>query len=305
MPADRRAEAHLWLLLEDVLRSVRRGHVEAWEGRRVFGATIDALAEVGVLPRAVGEALVAEFDDVLAVRGQLPVLVLTAARWNVDQPAARAGDASVAPDAGAVWLEADIERHLGLLAGFPSAQRPRAAAELLRIVGGPARAFDAVGLRGGLDLLDELDASLREAGLTEPTSEATAPARPEWTAYLASTTSPSEVVAASPADVAVVRTDLGALGGWTVTVREVRRRPGGVEVEVGLRPLGESPGTDAALWHIRGRDPEGHLHLGGPVVRGHRRTLLFELTPTLGDDVRSLDLRVTHRGSRVEGRVSW
>lgn len=305
---DRRGEAHLWLLLEEALVIARGGEVEPWEAWRNYRTVADALVAVGAVDPDVAEALVGELDDALALRGVIPVGAFTAAPWpDADvltrpRPPAPIG-------AARTWLEAEIERHLDLFASFGFGARSWAASDLLRILGGPVRAFAAVGLLAAPEdarLLDEVAATLAADGvdLGRPTEPDVAP-RPEWLDFLRSQPAPLLDVH----EVAERRRAWVALGstpeGDTVRVDEVGWSDTAIEVDVTIRRSSARVMlTDRVPWSLRLVDRDGHLHLGQPaVLRAGSGLLHFSLRPGLSERSPRLEARVTHGGSFVEATV--
>lgn len=306
MTTDRRAEAHLWLLLEEALLTVRRDDVEPWEAWRNFRAVADALVVTGALDDEVGEALVSELDDVLALRGVVPAGAFTAAPWpdlevlTRPRPAAPVGAATI-------WLEAEIERHLDLFASFGEEARSWAAADLLRIVGGPVRAFVAVGLlaEGEDRILESVVATLAAAGVDPGRPvDPDAVARPAWVDFLTSKPAPIRDPH-HPAEARHPRLPLGRLAGAELRLDAVSWSSNAIEFEVAAR-IRPSTGALASRvpWSARALDDAGVLHLGQPVaLRRGLGALRFALRPGLAPDVRTIDLRITRGGERLETTV--
>lgn len=307
MHADRRGEAHLWLLLEEVLLQVRRADVEPWEGWRNFRAVVDALVVTGALGVEVGDALVSELDDALALRGVVPAGAFTGAPWP-SLEVLTAPRPTPPPRAAAVWLEAEIERHLDLFASFGPDARSWAAADLVRIVGGPVAAFTAVGMLDERDarLLDDVVATLAAVGidLPRPPGER-AVARPSWVEFLRAAPAPLPV-AHAPVHQIFPRLDLGRLGEVVVRIDTVAWSEEALELEVALRTRPSTSWTvpDGAPWHARVEDGQGHLHLGQPVTaRRGLGSLRFLLRPGLPAAAGPLAVRVTRGGERLEASV--
>lgn len=307
MTTDRRAEAHLWLLLEEAVATVRGDDVTPWEAWRNFLAVVDALVVTGALDDDVGDALVSELDDALALRGVVPAGAFSAAPWpDLDvltrpRPPAPVG-------AALVWLEAEIERHLDLFASFGDEARTWAAADLVRIVGAPVRAFLAVGLlaEGEDRILESVVATLAAAGVDPGRPvDPDAVARPAWVDFLVSRPAPLPEPH-RPEDVRQPRAALGRLAGAELRLDAVSWSTAAVELEVAARVR---PATGAMAsrvpWSARLVDDTGVLHLGQPVtLRRGLGALTFALRPGFGADVRSFDLRLTRGGERLEATVA-
>lgn len=303
MVADRRGEAHLWLLLEEALVAVRRGGSDVWDVRRNFVAVAQALAATGLVPAAVARALGGELDDALALRRLLEPSAFTARPFPFDDAAAGAEPVS---GGVAVWLEAEVERHLELVSAFDPATRPDAGASALRVLGGPVRAFESAGALGSARrLVDDLAASLASAGFdtgrVRPGSEGRV--RREWVRYLRER--PSSAPGAAPPQVRVPRIALGELSGRVVRVDHVGWTATEIDVRVTARSATGPGREDWTPWHARVLDRRGRLHLGPPTTslfdggsRAH-----FRLRPGLPADADRVDLRITAGAARVEGTV--
>lgn len=309
MHPDRRGEAHLWLLLEEALLHVRRAGVEPWESWRNFRAVVDALVVTGALGGEVGDALVSELDDALALRGVVPSGVFTAAPWPSLETLTAARPA---PPAGAAvaWLEAEVERHLDLFASFGSDAQAWAASDLVRIVGGPVRAFAAVGMleAGDAGILEEVVATLEAADVPVPRPAAAgAVPREPWVGFLRSRPGPLPV-AHEPRHRRLPRVELGRLDETSARLDAVAWSEQALELDVAVRsrPAAavRTAGT-AAPWHARVLDEDGGLHLGQPVTpRRGAASLRFALRPGLPDGVGRLEVRLTRGGARVEASVA-
>lgn len=306
MTNDRRGEAHLWLLLEEALRHVRNAEVEPWEAWRNFRAVTDALVVVGSVAPEVGEALVGELDDALAVRGVIPAGAFSAAPWpdldilTATRPAPPVG-------AAVVWLEAEIERHLDLFVSFGTEAQAWAASDLVRILSGPVAGFRAVQLLEERDerILEDVVATLAAAGVDagrSPHPEATA--RESWVDFLRARPAalPEPHV---PTDGRLPRLEIGGLGAADVRVDAVMWSEDAIDVEVAVRTRSSRPDPlHGAPWHARILDDRGHLHLGQTVqLRRGAGMLRFSLRPGVGPGVNRLDVRITRGGARVEGSV--
>lgn len=307
MTTDRRAEAHLWLVLEEAVATVRGAEVTPWEAWRNFLAVVDALVVTGALDDEVGDALVSELEDALALRGVVPAGVFSAAPWpDLDvltrpRPALPAG-------AALVWLEAEIERHLDLFASFGDEARAWAAADLVRIVGAPVRAFLAVGLlaEGEDRILESVVATLAAAGVDPGRPvDPDAIARPAWVDFLVS--KPEALPEPHrPAAARQPRVALGRLAGAELRLDAVSWSPVAVELEVAARVRPASGAPDSRVpWSARLVDDLGVLHLGQPVtLRRGSGSLDFTLRPGLGPDVQSIELRLTRGGERLDATVA-
>ncbi|HUP84870.1 MAG TPA: hypothetical protein VM143_04295 [Acidimicrobiales bacterium] len=301
----RRVEAHLWLLLEEALVAIARGGADPWEIRRQFGYVTGAVAEAGIAPTSLTSSIRLELDDALAVRG-----LLAAASFQGAQPPDPAPETNRDnPDGAVVWLEAELERHLDLLAAYDPIVRPDAGAETLRILAAPARAFEAAGVLGapGRALLADLTASVAAAGFDpgRPTPGA-GRVRRDWVRFLRDRPPPPPA-AFDPTASARPRMVLGRLRDRTVRVDEIAWTSDAIELHLALRPDEGIGRGEHAAWHARMVDPRGRVHLGQPAVPrldgGASATL--RLRPGLEDGVKALVVRVTSRGQRVEGRVAW
>ena len=302
--AARRGEAHLWLLLEEALVAVGRGGAEAWDVQRHFRYVADAVAIAGVVPSATTQALKHELDDALVVRRLVPAASFLGAE-PTDAPSA----GSDAPGDGAiVWLEAEIERHLDLLASFDPATRPDAGAETIRILAAPGRAFEAAGVLGaaGKALLADLTATVAAAGYdTGRTVTGDGRIRRDWVRFLRDR--PAEIPAAfEPAKSVRPRTVVGAIEGQTIRVDEVAWTEDAIELTIALRGADRFSITDRGSLQARAVDGRGHLHLGQPTrsVKDGGTAAVLLLRPGLEDGTTALQVRITSRGQRVEGQVA-
>lgn len=306
---DRRGEAHLWLLLEEALRIVRGTDVEPWEAWRNYRAVADALVAVGAVEAEVAEALVGELDDALAVRGVIPAGAFGAGPWADVDVLARAR-APVPPEAARVWLEAEVERHLDLFASFGTGARGWAAADMLRILAGPVRAFAAAGLLRSVEearLLDDVAATLAAAGVDpgRPVDPG-AVAHPAWLGFLRSEPRPLPDVH-EPTERRRAWVALGATpDGDTVRVDEVAWSERAIDVTVTVRRSSSRVvRDDRTPWSLRLVDGDGGLHLGQPaILRAGAGVLPFSLRPGLAAGPQRLEARVTHGGACVEGTVA-
>ena len=304
--ATRRGEAHLWLLLEEALVAVGRGGADAWDVQRQFRYVADAMASAGTLPATITQAIKIELDDALVVRRLVRAGSFTGAPYEVDDDV-REGHRG--PNDGAVvWFEAEIERHLDLLAAYDPEVRPDAGAETLRILAAPARAFEAAGVLGaaGKSLVADLTASVAAAGFDPGrTTPGDGRVRKEWVRFLRERPVPF-AVPFEPAKSVQPRTPIGDLGEHTLRVDEVGWNDDAVELTVAFRRPGGLAVVDRTPWLARVLDHRGRLHLGQP-TRSHRdggTAAVFALRPGLGDGGTVLHVRLTNGGRRVEGKVS-
>jgi hypothetical protein len=305
---DRRGEAHLWLLLEEALLIARGREVEPWEAWRNFRAVADALVGVGAVEADVAEALVGELDDALAVRGVIPSGAFTAAPWP-DVEVLTRPRTPAPPEAARAWLEAEVERHLDLFVSFGTGARGWAAADMLRILAGPVRAFAAVGLLRTPDevrLLDDVAATLAAAGVDPGrTVDPGAVVHPAWLSFLRSDPAPLPDVH-EPAERRRAWMALGATPeGDTVRIDEVAWSERAIDVDVTVRrSSARIVRTDRTPWSLRVVDEGGALHLGQPaVLRPGTAALRFSLRPGLVGPPGRLEARVTHGGAFVEATV--
>lgn len=304
----RRGEAHLWLLLEEALVAVTRGRGDPAETQRHFRYVADAMAVAGVLPASITQSLKHELDDALVVRKLVPAASFLGAPHELDDTERDAHHGPV--DGPVVWLEAEIERHLDLLAGYDPGVRPDAGAETLRILAAPARAFDASGVLGasGKALVADVTTSIAAAGFeTGRTPPGDGRVRRDWVRFLRDRPDPLPDPF-EPAKSVTPRAVLGELGDRTVRIDEVAWTEQAMELVVGL------PGTAGFLvddvpqapWQARVLDARGRLHLGQPVrpYRGGGNSARFLLRPGLEDGVTALQVRVARLGRKVEGPVA-
>lgn len=326
----RRGEAHLWLLLEEALTSIRRGGASVDEVRRNVHAVTGALAAAEVVPPGVARRIEGEFGNLLAVRGLTPLAGFLA---HDPDPVSEAvtvvapGPAVQAPHDGArIWLEAEIGRHLDLLAAFDPATRPSAGTEAMRILAGPVRAFLAARAldRPGRALVDDFAASLVDVGyeVRRPSSttagsgkEREGRPRAEWAAYLRQELAPPsdefEADVTHPLDVNLgeVRPGLSVhltRVAWTPEALEIiaRIRHVGLDLAAGTLPVQVALDLDAS-WSCRMTDELGALHLGQPTrarFDGGRATR-FRLRPGLPDGATTFELVIAVGGRQVAATV--
>lgn len=284
--------------------AVGRGGSDPADVQRHFRYVGDAMALAGVVPTALVQALKHELADALVVRRLVP-----AASFIGAEPGDRnEADEHRGPvDGAVVWLEAEIERHLDLLAAHDPAVRPDAGAETLRLLAAPARAFDAAGVFGaaGKALVADLTASLAAAGYDPGRgTPGDGRVRKGWVRFLQDRPPPL-AVPFEPAKSVRPRTTLGEIGDHSLRVDEVAWNDDAMEVTIAFRRPGGLAVVDRTPWLGRVVDHRGRLHLGQP-TRSHRdggTAAVFALRPGLADGATVLQVRVTNGGRRVEGKV--
>ena len=256
----------------------------------------------------MADALSSELDDVLAVRGVTLASAFSGAPWPELEVLRRRPDPPPSPGAARAWLEAEAERHLDLFVNFNAEARAWAARDLVRIIGGPVRAFEAVGLLAPADataLRDEIVSSLHAAGVDpgQP-AEPEVPPRAEWVEFLRARPGPIPEPF-EPAHTRTTSLTIGQVRGAHVRLTTVAWNADAIRLDLTTRradATGALP--SAAPLHARLLDDAGRLHLGQPETR--RRDVgvvhLF-LRPGLADDVRGFELRLTKGGDRVEASV--
>jgi hypothetical protein len=303
----RRGEAHLWLLLEEAIVAVTRGGTDPLDAQWHFREVADAMAIAGVLPTAITQALKHELDDALVVRLLIPAASFSGGSYEVDDDLRQAHHGPV--DGAPVWLEAEIERHLDVLAGYDPATRPDPGADTLRILAAPARAFEAAGVLGaaGKALLADLAASIAAAGFDPGrATPGDGRVRRDWVRFLRDRPGPIPEPF-EPTKSVRPRAVLGTIGDRTVRVDEVAWNEHAVELTVAVHGTDtfapDLPGRVA--WQARAVDPRGRLHLGQP-SRSYKHggtAATLRLRPGLEDGVSSLQVRITSHGRKVEGQV--
>lgn len=304
--AARLAEAHLWLLLEEAVVGISRGGAQVDEVRRNFRAVGQALAGAGVIDGSISRYIAGELDDVLAVRRLVPLATFRGA-----PPPLPVEPPDAPRDAVAVWLEAEIERHLDLVAGFDPAEQPGAGADALRILSGPVRAFEAARVLGPAKaLVSELAAALVDAGYDAGRNPAAAPTghernRPQWVAFLRRRPRPLPEHF-EPDDAREPDAVIGEIDGHTLRVTRISWTADVLEVVASVR----SPAIDLAdvyrTWACRAVNDRGGLHLGQPVAQRHDAgaAARFLLRPGLLSPSTRLDVRVTSGGRRADAAVA-
>ena len=307
--ATRRGEAHLWLLLEEALVAVGRGGADPWAVQRNFRYVADAMAHAGTLPPAITQAIKHELDDALVVRRLLPAASFHGDPYDIEDGQRDEHEHDRPSDGANVWFEAEIERHLDLLAAFDPATRPDAGAETIRILAAPARAFEAAGVLGatGRALVADLVASIADAGFDPGRgTPGDGRVRREWARFLRDRPPPLPEPF-EPTRAVHPRAPLGAVGEHTLRADGVAWNHDALELTVSFRRPDGIAVTDRTPWLARAVDHRGRLHLGQP-TRSHRdggTAAVFTLRPGLDDGQGhgTLDVRLTNRGRKVEGRV--
>lgn len=286
--------------------AVGRGGADPWETQRQFRYVADAMASSGTLPTSITQAVKRELDDALVVRGLVPAASFLGATYEVDE-AQR--DAHHGPGDGAVvWLEAELDRHLDLLAAHHPTTRPDAGAEALRILAAPARAFEAAGVLGaaGRALVADLVASIAAAGFDPGrTASPDGRVRREWVRFLRDRPAPFPEPF-EPAKSVRPRTPLGLVGDHALRMDEVAWNEDGLELSVSFRRGDGIAVTDRTRWLARAVDHRGRLHLGQP-TRSHRdggTSAVFALRPGLDDGGTVLHVRLSNNGRKIEAKVS-
>jgi hypothetical protein len=269
----------------------------------------DALALVGALPRRVADAVTAELDDALAVRGHLPVTAFTGRPFPVEVAVtATPKPTDELRGAAAVWLEAEAERHLDVVVDLDPVADPAAGADALRIVGGAVRAFEAAGVLGveARDRFGELGAALAAAGFDVGPLAGGSPPRSSWVDFLQRR--PAALLFGDVADEVVeVRRTVGDIAGRTVSVSSLAWSPRILEVRLSVRtPPGAAPG-DRAAWSVRVTDPGGQVHLGQPqlATSDGAAYVVVRLRPGFEElpSGTALDVRVVTGGDVAEATV--
>lgn len=301
MPTDRRGEAHLWLLLEEALAEVRATDGGGrWQVQQGFRLVVDALAAAGAVPPAVGKAIADELDDALAVRGLALVGSFRGRPFPVDEAVGAAGGSAAA---ATTWFEAEIDRHLDLLADFDVVLRPDAGREALHVLGGPVRAFEAAGVVGSTrHLLADVAASLGAAGF-DVGPLVGGEERRAWVAFLKD--QPGSLAMAEPDQFREVRQPVGEVAGRSVTVTSVAWSPVVVQVRTTVRSPSGIGIEDGAPWSARVIDEGGHLHLGQPTMATSDggSAAVFRLRPGFRQPPSRLELTITSRGTSAATTV--
>lgn len=295
--ADRRGEAHLWLAFEDALRAAVGADPQAVaDVRRSFRTIADTLSVVGAVDARRAEAVVAELDDALAVRGLLAGEVFRGRPlppFDAEQhPVPRRGDG---------WLEAEIEHHLDLVVDLNPSTSPALGSRVLDVLRPSVRALQACGsLPRGDARLADLAATFRAAGFE--VDPRVGEVDRGWLGFLTDRPAP---VTSTLRPVTSVRTgvELGTVRGRSVTVARVGWSEALLELDVEAPAIHDSlPFTVA--WRASVFDDAGRLHLGQAAVRrGGDGPLVFRLRPGLMAGVSSLSVRVTRGSERLEDEV--
>lgn len=320
-------------MLEEALTSIRRGGVPIDEVQRNVHAVTGALAAAEVVPPGVTRRIETEFGNLLAVRGLTPLAGFLAADPDLVSEAAVVvdpGPVVPAPHDGArMWLEAEISRHLDLLAAFDPVTRPSAGTEAMRILAGPVRAFEASRAldRPGRALVDDFAATLVDVGYEVRRPKSTTGgtggkregrSRAEWSAYLRQDMAPPnddfEPVATHSVDVALgeIRPGLAVhlvRIAWSEDALELVARIHhleGFDLASGVVSARVVRDLDTQ-WSCRVTDEQGALHLGQP-TRAHYeggRATRFRLRPGLPDGASTLAVAIVAGGRQVTATVEW
>ena len=297
--ADRRGEAHLWLVLEEVVATARAAADAraVTDARRSFRNVADALIAVGAVEPRRADAIVLELDDVLAVRGIVSASAFGGRefpKWSREEAAVRRrGDG---------WLETEIEHHLDLVVDLEPRENPGLGQRVLDMIQPAVRALQASGsLPHGAARLSDVAATFQAAGfqVEGPFGE------PDkgWLAFLRDRPAPL-TAALEPVASTVVDVELGSMGGSPVSVRRVAWSEALLEIEVDAPEL-ETTSIIGAAWRCSVFDDAGRLHLGQPGLRrGDESTpLVFRLRPGLMAGVGSMSVRVSRGAERLDERV--
>jgi hypothetical protein len=304
-----RAEAHLWLLLEEALVAVGRAGQDVWEVQRQFRYVTDALLAVGVIRPPVALHLRHQLDDALVVRRLIP----PASFADVDRDlSASADDVADAAEADAsIWLEAELERHLDLLASYDPTTDPQAGAEAMRILTGPVRALEAAGALGAAkplvaDFATSIAAAGFDPGSHHPPTNESGRVRREWVRFLRDRPGPWPDLP-QPAEVRHPKLLLGHLCHRAVRIDELSWSEVEVGVRLTLHPVGQATIDVAGRvpWSMRVIDDRGRLHLGHPLppIALGPSGPGFRLRPGLAAGVQRVDVRITAQGARLEGSI--
>ncbi len=299
------------------------------EVRRNVHAVTGALAAAEVLPPGVARRLETEFDNILAVRGLTPLAGFTA---SDPEPLSEStvtviSDSSPTPplrDGAGVWLEAEIGRHLDLLAAFDPTSRPSAGTEALRVLAGPVRAFEASRAldRSARALIDDFAATLAEVGyevrrLAGGSPKREGRARSDWVAFLRQTlTTPADGF--EPQHTRNVDVAFGDLRpglsvhvtriSWTADALELVARIRREGLDLTRRVLRARDVLDLeAVWSCRVTDGHNGLHLGQPTRARYEggSATRFVLRPGLSEGTSAMTVAITVGGRNVTGTVEW
>jgi hypothetical protein len=302
--AGRRGEAHLWLVLEEALAAVQEtgGASAVREVQRHVGYIAQALVVAGAIHCNVADAISQEFDDALVARRLLAAGSFRGQAYPVEHAASIV---MPSPTGAATWLEAEIERHIDLVADFDPLMRPEAGETAIRILEGPLRAFEAAEVAGAArPLVLDLAASLMAAGFDAgPARTSDGRVRRDWVRFLRERPPPLAEHAID-ADVRELDEGLGLLRGASVKVSGATLTRDRLDLQITIGRSGEV--DPPATWFVRALDSRGRLHLGQP--QRHRgaptRTLTFPLRPGLQGEAQKVEIRVTAGSDRVEATIA-
>lgn len=268
-----------------------RRHDRAWEARRNFDYVAEALAASGLVPPAVASALRHELADALVVRGLAPVADFAGRTFPHDEATA----AEPAPAGGPqVWLEAEVERHLGMLAAFAGGERRRCGQETLHILAGPVRALSAAGAGVACSaLIEQLRSSLAAAGFDTDGAIDPLAARPEWVRFLHEALVPTAdegpLTRSRRLDVS-----LGELRGRQVVLRNLAWSADRVELSLAFGPLAHGRvGEDTTALGVRVIDDRERLHLGHAAAASFAGGAVVPLRPGFDMEPATLALRIS------------
>lgn len=277
-------------------------HDAAWEARRNYDYVASGLAASGLVAPGVAEALRHELQDALVVRGLAPLGDFAGRAFPADE----AMVAKAAPAGGPeVWLEAEIERHLALLATFAADERPDAGTDTLRILAGPVRALAAAGASQACPaLVDQLIASLAAAGFDVEASGADPlAARPEWVRFL------HERPISSRDDQPLSQarrlgTPVGELAGRQVVLRGLAWSSERMELSIAFGPPPRDyVGPEITALAVRALDDRERLHLGQLSAVAFVGGTAVQLRPGLDTEVSTLLLRITAGAECISSAV--
>lgn len=297
--ADRRAEAHLWLVMEEALATARAGGEAVTEARRTYASVADALVVSGAIEAERAADIVREFDDVLAVRGFVGPNAFAGRASTPWDPERR-----VVARSAEGWLEAAIEHHLDLIVDLDPLAGHGVGRRTLELLRPQVRALEAAGsVRRGQARLADLAATLDAAGyaVDGPLGEVDR----GWLTFLRDR--PQALLSSHEAATHVeVRAPIGEVGGETVVVVGVGWSEALLQIDVEA-PSPSEHLTVATMWHCSVFDDRGHLHLGASGARVHEHgeaPLQFRLRPGLMAGVQRLTVRITRGAERIEDEVS-
>lgn len=267
---------------------------EVDEIRRRFDGVVNALSDVGAIPRPLARHIANELTVALTVRGMADGRSFA---WS-DLPVLRPEDLPVR-QRGDGWLEAMIEQHLDLIVDIAPAAHigERVIANLTPQV----RALRAVGSLKSSRRLNDLSATLAAAGYAaEPPAGAKGEVDKGWLSFLEARPRPL-TGDDRPATRKPLTTELGHVDKGVVTLTELAWSTDVLRVEV-TTPVYVA----RRRWMASAFDDSGQLHLGQPGFDpgNPTGTLVFDLRPGLRDAVRTLSVRVTHESTRLDEQVT-